>query len=152
MAKKPQKAAVEEIVKNLVESEISGIQAVAREMAERVKQLEEHSIKIRQYTDEIERLALEATTDKFDKAGMEDLVKNLEKTISKLKKKQQEDEEALKSLRGKPGMELVEASKKPETRTVVVREPEEDAAGKDNLNKVPLYTTPEGFVVRKIRQ
>jgi translation initiation factor 2B subunit (eIF-2B alpha/beta/delta family) len=152
MAKKPQKAAVEEIVKNLVESEISGIQAVAKDMAERVKQLEEHTIKIKQYTDEIERLALEATSDKYDKAGMEDLVKNLEKTISKLKKKQQEDEAALQTLRARPGMEPVEAAKEPEAKAVSVRLPEEEASGKDNLNKVPLYTTPEGFVVRKIRQ
>ena len=89
MAKKPQKAAGEEIVRNLVESEISGILAVAKEMAERVKQLEEHSIKIKQYTDEIEKMALASASDKYNKAGMEELVKNLEKTMSKARKKQQ---------------------------------------------------------------
>jgi hypothetical protein len=152
MAKKPQKAAVEEIVKNLVESEILGIQAVAKDMAERVKQLEEHTIKIRQYTDEIEKMALEAASDKVDKSGMEDLVKNLEKTISKLKKKQQEDEEALQTLRGKQSAEISVAAREPEPKAPSTRGQEEDLSGKDNVNKVPLYTTPEGFVVRKIRQ
>jgi len=151
MAKKPQKAAVEEIVKNLVESEISGIQAVAKEMAERVKQLEEHSIRIKQYTDEIEKMALEAASDKYDKAGMEDLVKNLEKTISKLKKKQQEDEAALQTLRGKQSQEPPAAAKEPEEKAIAVRGQEEELADKETLNKVPLYTTPEGFIVRKIR-
>ena len=152
MAKKPYKAAVEEVVKNLVESEISGILAVAKEMAERVKQLEEHSIKIKQYTDEIEKMALASASDKYDKAGMEELVKNLEKTISKLKKKQQEDEEALQSLRGKQSAVPAAVVKEPEEKAVTTRGQEEDLAGKDTLNKVPLYTTPEGFVVRKIRQ
>ncbi len=152
MAKKPQKAADEEIVKNLVESEISGIQAVAKEMAERIKQLQEHSVKIKQYTDDIEKMALAASSDKYDKAGMEELVRNLEKTISKLKKKQQEDEAALQSLRGKHTTAPEPAVKEPEERAVVVRAHEEEVAVKDTLNRVPLYTTPEGFVVRKIRQ
>ena len=151
MAKKPQKAAVEEIVKNLVESEISGIQAVAKEMAERVRQLEEHSIRIKQYTDEIEKLAIEAASDKYDKAGMEELVRNLEKTISKLRKKQVEDEEALHNLRNRQGIEPASIKKQPEEKAVIIRGQEEDTSGKENLNKVPLYTTPEGFVVRKIR-
>src|SRR4030042_6230169 len=88
MAKKPPKEVVEEIVKNLVDSEISGIQAVAKDMTERIRQLEEHSIRIKKYADDIERLANKAASEKYDKASLDDLINNLEKTLTKLRKKQ----------------------------------------------------------------
>ena len=151
MAKKPQRAAVEEIVKNLVNSEISGIQAVARDMADRVRQLEEHSIRIKQYTEEIEKLATESASDKYDRAKLEDVVKNLEKTITRLKKKQGEEEIA-EPMRTRYGVAITEIVKKPQEivsrqNQDIEEEPEERAD-----MRTPSYTTPEGFVVRKIRQ
>ena len=151
MAKKPQKEAVEEIVRNLVNSEISGIQAVARDMAERVKQLEAHSIRIKQYTDEIEKLAIEAASDKYDKAGLEELVKNLEKTIAKMRKKAAEEEEIIKLTKQKQGLVVSEIKPVEEKYSISKVTGAEDTS-REALNRAPLYTTPEGFIVRKIRQ
>jgi len=154
MAKKPQKTAVEELVKNLVESEVELLQALAKDMSERVKQLEEHTVKIKQYTNEIEKLKVEGASEKADKAGMQELVRNMEKTIEKLRKKQEEDEEALEVLRNKksaPPQKLEVAEEQPEERAIITRGQELPAV-RGGLNRVEEYTTPEGFIVRKIRQ
>jgi translation initiation factor 2B subunit (eIF-2B alpha/beta/delta family) len=149
MAKKPQKDVVEELVKNLVDSEISGIQALAKDMAERIKQLEEHSVRIKEYADEIEKLAMEAASDKYDKASLDDLINNLEKTLTKLRKKQTGKGEITSV--GVKAIETVEEevsnpdSEEEDTLTSEISE----AAMR---LKQPLYTTPEGFVVRKTRK
>jgi len=56
MARKPRRDEVERILKNLLESEIPEIQTVARQLADRIKKLEEHSIKLQDYVAKIESL------------------------------------------------------------------------------------------------
>jgi translation initiation factor 2B subunit (eIF-2B alpha/beta/delta family) len=157
MAKKPQKEVVEDLVKNLVDSEISGIQSVAKDMMERIRQLEEHSERIKKYADEIEKLAMEAASEKYDKASLDELIKNLETTLTKLRKKKTEKPEV--------SSRVVETTRrKPEKQQVAEKEKEEEEAEEEivasaeeireeavNLRKA-LYTTPEGFVVRKTRR
>ena len=149
MAKKPQKDVVEELVKNLVDSEISGIQALAKDMAERIKQLEEHSIRIKEYADEIEKLATEAASDKYDKASLDDLINNLEKTLTKLRKKQTDKVEIVP-------VEVNTIDEIPEevsnTDVVEVDTSTSEISEAAMRLKQPLYTTPEGFVVRKTRK
>lgn len=148
MAKKPQREIVEEIVKNLVDSEISGIQAVAKDMAARVRQLEEHSERIKKYADEIEKLALNAASEKYDKASLDDLIKNLEKTLTKLRKKHAESEDLVQPA-ARPGMPVAE--KKKEYVRSATEKIEVDKSEAASKLRQPLYTTPEGFVVRKTR-
>jgi predicted nucleic acid-binding Zn-ribbon protein len=149
MAKKPQKDVVEELVKNLVDSEISGIQALAKDMAERIKQLEEHSIRIKEYADEIEKLAMEAASDKYDKASLDDLINNLEKTLTKLRKKQTDKVEIVP-------VEVNAVNEVPEevsNADVVEADTSTSEISEAAMRlKQPLYTTPEGFVVRKTRK
>ena len=154
MARKPQKEVVEDIVKNLVDSEISGIQAVAKDMMERIRQLEEHSIRIKKYADEIEKLAMEAASDKYDKASLDELIKNLEKTLTKLRKKKTEKPETVESVARTTRAELKNQSKEEKEEE---KEEEEEAEVEEKVSeettslRQALYTTPEGFVVRKTR-
>lgn len=160
MAKKPQKEVVEDIVKNLVDSEISGIQSLAKDMMERIRQLEEHSERIKKYTDEIEKLATEAASEKYDKASLDELIKNLETTLTKLRKKKTAKPEiastAAKADKVKPEKQYV--AKKEEMEEVEKDEEEEIVAAAEEITeetinlREPLYTTPEGFVVRKTRR
>jgi translation initiation factor 2B subunit (eIF-2B alpha/beta/delta family) len=163
MAKKPQKEVVEDIVKNLVDSEISGIQSLAKDMMERIRQLEEHSERIKKYTDEIEKLATEAASEKYDKASLDELIKNLETTLTKLRKKKTAKSEitspAVETTRIKPKKQPVaekeeveeEEEKEEEAEEEMVAAAEEIKEEAINLRKA-LYTTPEGFVVRKTRR
>lgn len=149
MAKKPQKEVVEEIVKNLVDSEISGIQAVAKDMTERIRQLEEHSIRIKKYADDIERLANKAASEKYDKASLDDLINNLEKTLTKLRKKQT-DKGRVTPAEIKSVQLATEAVNRSDSREL--EKPPKEISESAMKLKQPLYTTPEGFVVRKTRR
>jgi predicted nucleic acid-binding Zn-ribbon protein len=164
MAKKPQKEVVEDIVKNLVDSEISGIQALAKDMTERIRQLEEHSVRIKQYANEIEKMALEASAEKYDKASLDDLINNLEKTLTKLRKKKSDKGEAATAISRKVSPEPKKSYEKEKKEDVVVAEIPEEVA-EEVIEEVSeeiseqavkpgqyLYTTPEGFVVRKTRR
>lgn len=176
MAKRPQREVVEEIIKNLVQSDIAGIQIVAKDMAERVKKLEEHSIRIKKYADEIERLAADAASEKYDKESLDELVLHLEDTLAKLRKKQIEGGASRQdNNRAKPALSIPQEPKKlaaaPEPRKVVVAEKPAPVVQKPPVvprtpvaprteeivpplplnRRVEVYTTPEGFLVRKIR-
>jgi hypothetical protein len=188
MAKKPQKEVFDEVIKNLVQSEITGIQIVAQDMAERVKKLEEHSIRIKKYAGEIEKLAADAATEKYDKESLDELVSHLEQTLAQLRKKQTGGGEAkTESTKVKTSVPLPPAHKKvvvaveprkapaPEPKKVAVAEKpvvqnppvvqkppvvlkppvmpktEEIVPSVGTNRKVIVYTTPEGFLVRKIR-
>jgi translation initiation factor 2B subunit (eIF-2B alpha/beta/delta family) len=155
MAKKPQKEVVEDIVKNLVDSEISGIQSLAKDMMERIRQLEEHSERIKKYTDEIEKLATEAASEKYDKASLDELIKNLETTLTKLRKKKTEKpkivSKAVETTRVEPEKKYVAEKQEEEEEEEIVAAAEEITEETINLRE-PLYTTPEGFVVRKTRR
>lgn len=145
MAKKPKKSGVQEIIKTLVDSEIPEIQAVAKQLSEWTKQLEEHSWKLQHYASEIESLATAEAAEVHDEVSLAELVKDLEKTLSQL--------------RGGSGKvaALPEGTRKP----VVEEKPEEPEmralepigeASKDGFQGYDTYTTPEGFVVKRVRR
>ena len=148
MAKKPKKSGVQEIIKTLVDSEIPEIQAVAKQLSEWTKQLEEHSWKLQHYASEIESLATAEASEAHEEVSLAELVKDLERTLSQL--------------RGGPGKmaALPEGSKKPvieekleEAEELKVRaiEPVREAS-KDGFQVYDTYTTPEGFIVRRVRR
>lgn len=91
MAQKPRKSVIQNIVKNLVDSEIPGIQAVVKELTEWTRQLEERSWKIQHYASEIEEVTAEEEIDMPEEASLADLVKNLEKTLAQLRQKPEEE-------------------------------------------------------------
>lgn len=148
MVRKSKKPGVQEIIKTLVDSEIPEIQSVAKQLTEWTKQLEEHSWKLQHYASEIESLAAVEAAEARDEVSLADLVKNLEQTLSQL--------------RGGPGKvaALPEGNRRPvveekvEEPEVVALEKAEVEMERDErgLQAFETYTTPEGFVVRRVRR
>jgi hypothetical protein len=83
MAAKPRKSAVQNIIKNLLESEIPEIQNASKELAEWIKLLEQHSFKLQHYATEIETWAAEE--EEVDSIELTDLIKDLEATLNDLR-------------------------------------------------------------------
>jgi hypothetical protein len=83
MAAKPRKSAVQNIIKNLLETEIPDIQTASKELAEWIKQLEQHSFKLQHYATEIETWASEE--EEVDSIELTDLIKDLEATLTDMR-------------------------------------------------------------------
>jgi len=83
MAAKPKKSAVQNLIKNLLETEIPDIQTASRELADWIKQLEQHSFKLQHYATEIESWAAEE--DEVDTIELTDLIKDLESTLNDMR-------------------------------------------------------------------
>ncbi len=83
MAAKPRKSAVQNLIKNLLETEIPDIQTASKELAEWIKQLEQHSFKLQHYATEIENWAAEE--DEVDTIELTDLIKDLESTLNDMR-------------------------------------------------------------------
>jgi len=157
MARKPEKSTVRNIINNLINSEIPEIQAVAKELAEWTKQLEEHSWKLEHYASEIESLAA-AEAEGSEEVSLTELVRDLEKTLAMLREKPA-DKVASKpeSIAAQP--EEIEAEAEVEDKVT-----EEDSTLSEVTSSesrggyitkqdtdTDTYTTPEGFVLRKRR-
>jgi hypothetical protein len=146
MAKKPRKGSVQDIIKNLVDSEIPEIQTVAKQLADWTKQLEEHSWKLQHYASEIESLAAVEASEDRDQVSLAELVKDLENTLAQLR-----------GVPGKPAAlpagrkaPVVEQPEDEEMTPVVPLKPVEKEE-KTTAQLFETYTTPEGFVVRRAR-
>lgn len=85
MMAKPRKSKVQNIIKNLVEMEIPEIQTASKELAEWIKQLEQHSFKLQHYAAEIESWAAEED-EEVDSVELTDLIKDLEATLNDMRK------------------------------------------------------------------
>jgi len=83
MAAKPRKSAVQNLIKNLLETEIPDIQTASKELADWIKQLEQHSFKLQHYATEIETWASEE--EEVDTIELTDLIKDLESTLSDMR-------------------------------------------------------------------
>jgi hypothetical protein len=154
MARKPEKAAVRNIINNLINSEIPEIQTVAKELAEWTKQLEEHSWKLQHYASEIESLAA-AEAEGADEASLTDLVRDLEKTLAILREKPS-DKVATESEASEPQLEdatpEVNEEVAVEETESEIKKPEtvDDYSPKRETDR-ETYITPEGFVYKRRR-
>jgi len=83
MAAKPRKSAVQNMIKNLLETEIPDIQNASKELADWIKQLEQHSFKLQHYATEIESWASEE--EEIDTIELTDLIKDLESTLNDMR-------------------------------------------------------------------
>lgn len=141
MPRKLRREEVQKLIKNLLDSEIPEIHNVAKQMSERVKQLEEHSVKLQNFVTQIEELAIEEA-DALDETRIHELVTGLEKILGQR--------------RWKPSSVVEpksESKPKVETETEVKAEPEEEVEREGKVANVKLksYTTPDGLVIRKTR-
>lgn len=146
MVRKPRKSPVQHVIKNLLESEIPEIQNTAKQLAEWTKQLEEHSWKLQHYATEIESLA-EEEAEASSELNITELLRNLEVTLDGLRKEPDGDvagdvaEVEIESL-------AEEESEEEEGVEVEIKEVKEAPSPETGTS---VYTTPDGFVVRKSR-
>ena len=140
MVSKLRREEVQKLIKNLLDSEIPEIHNVAKQLSERVKQLEEHSVKLQNFITQIEELAIEES-DALDDTRINELVTGLEKVLGERRQKPSSAEPKR------------EAKPKVETGAEVKAEPEEQAElkGKAASVKAKTYSTPDGLVIRKTR-
>jgi DNA repair exonuclease SbcCD ATPase subunit len=152
MAKKPRRAVVHSIIKNLLDSEIPEIQSMANNLAEQIKELEEQSSRLQKYVAQIESLATEED-NAMTESQIADILQNLDNALDDLRKR---PKKALPG--GKPASLALDS---PATRRdVITREPEkeavEDIEGLEETTpkqgmQLETYTTPEGYLIKKSR-
>jgi hypothetical protein len=150
MARKSRKSGVQEIIKSLVDSEIPEIQAVAKQLSDWTKQLEEHSWKLQHYASEIESVAASEASDARDEVSLAELVKDLENTLAQLRGGGTPRPAALPEGRRPPVVEK-RVEEEPKAVKPVPREPVEKTEPTPAHQIYETYTTPEGFVVRRVR-
>ena len=140
MVRKLRREEVQKLIKNLLDSEIPEIHNVAKQLSERVKQLEEHSVKLQNFITQIEELAIEEA-DAIDETRIHELVTGLEKVLGERRQKSGSSEPKSEA---KPKVKLgVEAKAEPEEQA--------ELKGKAASVKARTYSTPDGLVIRKTR-
>jgi len=157
MAEKPRRARVQKIIKNLLDSELPEIQSKANKLAEQIRELEEHSSRLRTYITQIENLATdEASAMAETRVG--EILKELDKALTELRH------------RSKKGLtnRIVSRLPAPKRTAVVERldseieeeiiEAEEVEVAEEVEEGVPAqgmrletYKTPEGYLIKKSR-
>jgi hypothetical protein len=164
MAAKPRKSAVQNLIKNLLEMEIPEIQNASKELADWIKQLEQHSFKLQHYATEIETWASEE--EEADSIELTDLIKDLEATLTDMRKGRlpsssreetdESDETTEKMLRGyglagrviKEPKALPKAEIKGEEKAVTAR-PQLAAKQVVEEPKKEPARTPQGVLIAK---
>ncbi len=150
MAEKPRRARVQNIIKNLLDSEIPEIQSMANKLAEQVKELEERSSKLRNYITQMENLATdEASAMAETRIG--EILKDLDKALGELRNRSKRSlairDEAVAlhpkrvAIEERPELEAEEAEEE--------EEPEATTPGQGM--RLETYKTPEGYLIKKSR-
>jgi uncharacterized phage infection (PIP) family protein YhgE len=150
MAEKPRRARVQNIIKNLLDSEIPEIQSMANRLAEQIKELEEHSSKLRNYITQIENLATdEASAMAETRIG--EILKDLDKALGELRHRSKRSLATRAEAAVSP-LKRVAIEEKPEREDEEVEEeeePEEITPGQGM--RLETYRTPEGYLIKKSR-
>jgi G3E family GTPase len=152
MAEKPRRARVKNIIKNLLDSEIPEIQSMANKLAEQIKDLDEHSTKLRNYLTQMESLATdEASAMAETRIG--DILKQLEKALGELRLRSK----GSLALRAMPAVSPPKRAPIVESYESEVEEVEEEEAEEEEEitpgqgMRLETYKTPEGYLIKKSR-
>jgi|GEM_PF-942644 ABC-type transporter Mla subunit MlaD len=152
MAKKPRRAVVHNIIKNLLDSEIPEIQSMANNLAEQIKELEEQSARLQEYVTQIENLATEEA-NALAESQLADILQDLDSTLAELRKRSKKALPATPETLAPPPAKRAIIERKPEAKVVEVveeaEEPEEITPGQGM--RLETYTTPEGYLIKKSR-
>ena len=152
MAKKPRRAVVHNIIKNLLDSEIPEIQSMANNLAEQIKELEEQSARLQEYVTQIENLATEEA-NALAESQLADILQDLDSTLAELRKRSKKALPATPEAVTPPPAKRAVIERKPEAKVVEVveeaEEPEEITPGQGM--RLETYTTPEGYLIKKSR-
>ena len=155
MAKKPRRAVVQKILKNLLDSEIPDIQSTANRLAEQIKDLEEQSSRLQEYITQIENLATDEA-NALSESQLTDILKDLDGALGELKKRTRKAPPARAEAAASPPAKRAVIVEKPEPEAEEeveeveeVEEPEEITPGQGM--RLETYTTPEGYLIKKSR-
>jgi len=153
MAKKPQKNRVSKAIKELLDSEIPEIQNVAKQLADRVSQLEEHSLRLKEYIGRIEDLATEEA-DALVVNRIGDLLEDVDNALGELRQKPKGAITKLEARRGVGAEEEAETKAEGEAESVAgeAEESEGESAALSSGVAIEKYSTPEGYVITKSRR
>jgi DNA repair exonuclease SbcCD ATPase subunit len=150
MAEKPRRARVQNIIKNLLDSEIPEIQSMANKLSEQIKELEEHSSRLRNYITQIENLATDEASAMAE-TRIAEILKDLDKALVELRHRSK------RSLATR-----AEAAVSPPKRVAIEERPESEVEEAEELEepdeitpgqgmRLETYTTPEGYLIKKSR-
>ncbi len=150
MANKPQRAKVQNIIKSLLDSEIPEIQSMSKKLVDQIKELEEHSWRLQDYVTQIENLATEEASALVE-SRITEILQDLDKTLGELK--QRSKKAVIPRTEALPAAPTpIEAEQSTEVEEEeIAKEPEEESALPRTQTKLPAYTTPEGYVIKKSR-
>ncbi len=146
MVKKQRRAVVQNIIKNLLDSEIPEIQAMAKKLADQIKKLEEHSFKLQDYVSQIENLATEEASALVE-SRISEILKDLDNALGELRQRSKKAPVTSLEVVGAP--KKAEAGEKVEKE--VIEESEEESIVPRPRVRPESYTTPEGYLIKKSR-
>ena len=148
MVKKQRRDVVQDIIKNLLDSEIPEIQAMAKKLADQIKKLEEHSVKLQDYVSQIENLATEEASALVE-SRISEILKDLDIALGELKRRSKKAPSAGLEISTPP--KKAEAVEKVEREEREVEEPEAESILPRPRLRPEAYSTPEGYVIKKSR-
>jgi septal ring factor EnvC (AmiA/AmiB activator) len=148
MVKKQRRAVVQNIIKNLLDSEIPEIQAMAKKLADQIKKLEEHSFKLQDYVTQIENLATEEASAMVE-SRISEILKDLDTALGELKQRSKKAAIAGSEISAPP--KKAEAVEKGEREEKEVEEQEAESIVPRPGLKPEAYSTPEGYIIKKSR-
>jgi DNA repair exonuclease SbcCD ATPase subunit len=148
MARKPRRAVVHNIIRNLLDSEIPEIQSMANNLAEQIKELEEQSSRLQKYVTQIENLTTEEA-NALAESEIAEILNNLDGALSEFRKRSNKGLLAKPEALASPSTRRAVIAKKPEEEAEEIEEPEETTPGQGM--RLETYTTPEGYLIKKSR-
>jgi hypothetical protein len=151
MAEKPRRARVQNYIKNLLDSEIPEIQSMANKLAEQIKELEEHSSKLRNYITHIENLATdEASAMAETRIG--EILKDLDKALVELRQRSKRSLATRTAAAVSPPKRVaIEERSEIEAEEVEEEEEEPEEITPGQGMRLETYKTPEGYLIKKSR-
>jgi DNA repair exonuclease SbcCD ATPase subunit len=148
MVKKPRRGTVQNIVKNLLDSDIPEIQYMANKMAEQIKDIEEESFRLQEYVAQIQNMATD-DANALAKNRIAQLLTDLEAALKELRLKPKRALPPVTEIRAITPRRA-EVEKTPEQEEEEAEEPEgEITPGSGHM--LERIITPEGYVVKKAR-
>ena len=149
MVKKPRRGTVQNIVKNLLDSDIPEIQYMANKMAEQIKDIEEESFRLQEYVAQIQNMATD-DANALAKNRIAQLLTDLEAALKELRLKPKKALPPVTEIRAITPRRA-EVEKTPEQEEEEEAEEPEGEITPGSGHMLERIITPEGYVVKKAR-
>jgi DNA repair exonuclease SbcCD ATPase subunit len=149
MVKKPRRGTVQNIVKNLLDSDIPEIQYMANKMAEQIKDIEEESFRLQEYVAQIQNMATD-DANALAKNRIAQLLTDLEAALKELRLKPKKALPPVTEIRAITPRRA-EVEKTPEQEEEEEAEEPEGEITPGSGHMLERIITPEGYVIKKAR-